>query len=73
MNHFKISLETGKNLSESRILFVRANDIIDALNISKKIRDSHLSYLIPISYEDYMKGVSKKYDKKGKSTNTKLD
>ena len=62
MQHFKISLETGKNLSESRVLFVRTDDIIGALNISKKIRDSHLSNIIPVSYEDYMKGVSKKYD-----------
>jgi len=66
MQHFRISLETGKKLSESRILYVRGNDIIDALNISKKIRDSHLSTIIPVSYEDYMKGVSKKYDKKAK-------
>lgn len=63
MNHFKISLETGKKLSESRILYVRTESIIDALNISKKIRDSHLQEIKPISYEDYMKGVSKKYDK----------
>lgn len=61
MGHFKINLETGKKGSCSRILYVRAVDIIHALGISKKIRYSKLRSIVPISYEEYMKGVDKKY------------
>jgi len=61
MNHYKIVLETGKKRSNSRILYVRSKDIVGALNISKKIRDSSLISIDPITYQVYMKGVDKKY------------
>ena len=62
MEHFKIVLETGKKRSSGRILYVRAGDIMDALTISKKIRGANLVQILPINYEEYMKGVDKKYD-----------
>jgi|APSaa5957512535_1039671.scaffolds.fasta_scaffold32217_4 hypothetical protein len=62
MNHYKIILETGKKRSDSRILYVRSQDIVGALNISKKIRDSSLIRIDPITYQAYMKGVDRKYE-----------
>ncbi len=65
--HFKVTLETGKKRSENRILFVKAgqgdeaNGILHAYTIGKKIRDSRIVAVIPVSYEAYMKGVDKKY------------
>jgi hypothetical protein len=61
MKHFKILLETGKKLSTSRAIYVKANDAGAALNISNKIRYSKLTYLREIDTEEYMKGVSGKY------------
>ena len=63
MNHFRIYLETGKKRSNGREMFVRASDILGAMDISKKIRGSTLKSIEPISFEAYMKGVAKKYDK----------
>ena len=62
MNHFKIQLETGKKKSSGRTLYVRANDIMDALTISKKIRGANMISINPITYKEYMSGVDKKYD-----------
>ena len=59
---FKIKLETGKKGSESRNLFVRADSIIGAMDISNKVRGSKLKEITPITYEEYMAGVRKKYD-----------
>lgn len=75
MNYFRISLETGKKQNLERILFVRASNIIAAMDISKKIRGSTLKSIAPISFENYMKGVSKKYDqptKKSDKPNIKI-
>ncbi len=63
MKHFKIVLETGKKKSSSRVMYVKAGDIIDALTISKKIRGGNLTSISPITYKEYMAGVDKKYDK----------
>lgn len=63
MNHFKISIETGKKLSIGRIIYVRSPDIIAALDISKKFRGASLKSIVPITFEEYMNGVSKKYDR----------
>lgn len=62
MQHFKIVLETGKKRSSGRTMYVRAEDIMDALTISKKIRNSSLASISPITFEHYMEGVDKKYD-----------
>jgi len=47
--------------NNSRRVFVRGADIIEALNISKKIKGK-LHYIVPVSYDEYMRGVSRKYD-----------
>ncbi len=61
--YFKAQLEVGKHKDE-RIMHISARDIIHAMDITKKIRNvRRLVSLSPISYEDYMKGVDKKYDK----------
>lgn len=62
MNHFRIYLETGKKRSNEREMFVRAPDILAAMDISKKIRGSTLKSIIPITFDQYMTGVDKKYD-----------
>ena len=64
MKHFKIVLETGKKKSSSRVMYVKASDIIDALTISKKVRGGRLTSINPITYAEYMTGVDKKYDHK---------
>ena len=58
MKHFKIILETDDNC---RTIFVKRMDIIEAYDVSKKIRSKRLLSIVPISYEDYMQGVSLKY------------
>lgn len=63
MNHFRIYLETGKKRSNGREMFVRAPDILAAMDISKKVRGSTLKSIIPITFDEYMKGVDKKYDR----------
>ena len=61
--HFRLSLTLGKKGSQSRVLHVRANDIMDAMTIGKKIRGGRIKTVETISYEDYMKGVHAKYEK----------
>jgi hypothetical protein len=62
MKYFKLSLETGKKHSIGRIVVVRAGDIIEAYGISKKFRKARCMSVTPITHEEYMQGVSKKYD-----------
>lgn len=60
MKHFKILLEID-NGSSCRKLYVKRLDIIEALEVANKIRSSKLLSIVPISYVEYMKGVSLKY------------
>jgi|GEM_PF-2555064 len=61
MDYFKIILETGKKKSTSRIMYIRAVNAVDAMLISNKVRGARLVSIHSITYEDYMKGVDKKY------------
>ena len=56
-------MEIGKKGSVGRTLYVRAENIIDAMVIGKKIRYGKTKSITPISYKEYMKGVDKKYQK----------
>lgn len=58
MKHFKIILETDGNC---KTVFVKRMDIIEAYDVSKKIRSKRLLSIVPVSYNDYMEGVSRKY------------
>ncbi len=60
--HFRVTLSVGKKGSQSRVLHVRANDILDAMTIGKKIRGGRLSTIETITYKEYMKGVHAKYE-----------
>ncbi|MBC8408600.1 MAG: hypothetical protein H8E12_07770 [Rhodobacteraceae bacterium] len=62
MEHFRVVVELGKKRSESRVLYVRADNIIDAMTVGRKLRGGNPITAHPISYKDYMSGVSKKYD-----------
>ena len=62
--HYLISLSTGKNKSANKRLYVNCENIVEALNISKKIKHSQLNYIVPINFEEYSFGVSLKYDTK---------
>jgi hypothetical protein len=62
MKHFKILLEID-NGSTCREIYVKRVNIIEAYDVSKKIRSSRLLSIVPITYEDYMKGVSLKYSR----------
>ncbi len=61
MEHFRVTLETGKHSSTSRVLYVRAENIMDAYIVGNKVRYGKLKKVTPITYEEYMKGVDKKY------------
>lgn len=64
MAHFKIELSIGKKRSSSRVLHVRADDIIGAMDIGRKVRYSSIVRVDPISYKEYMQGVHSKYEPK---------
>lgn len=59
--YFRANLEVGRKKKDERIMFISARSIIGAMDITKKIRWSRLIELVPVTYEDYMKGVDKKY------------
>lgn len=58
MKHFKIILETD---GSCRKVFVKRMDIIEAYDVSKKIRSKRLLSIVPITYDEYMQGVALKY------------
>ena len=59
--HFKATLEVSSRKSwHERLLFIRSEDIIGAMDITRKIRGAKLKKLEPISYKTYMEGVAKK-------------
>lgn len=62
MNYYKISLEVGKKKSLSRVIFVKRENITDALDVSKKIRGGKLTSITTISQREYFEGVDKKYN-----------
>tara|TARA_Y100001963_G_scaffold73956_1_gene102838 strand:+ start:2683 stop:2811 length:129 start_codon:yes stop_codon:yes gene_type:complete len=41
-------------------MFIRSEDIIGAMTITKKVRGSSLKLLTTITYDEYMKGVKAK-------------
>lgn len=47
-----------RNREMERIIWIRADDILEALNIVKKTRPFKLNYLTSITKEEYLKGVS---------------
>ena len=65
--HFKVTLETGKKRSRRRILYVKtgrdegADGIMHAYTVGKKIRGATIMCVIPITFDQYMKGVDQKY------------
>jgi hypothetical protein len=61
--YFKANLEVTnwKKQKDERILFVQAKDIVQAMDITKKIKGSQIWRLAPISYKEYMGGVDLKY------------
>ena len=60
MKHFKILLEID-NGSRCRKVYVKREDIIEAMEVAKKIKSARLLSIVPISYDQYMEGVSLKY------------
>jgi len=61
MKHFKILLEIDDGTC--RKVFVKREDIIEAMDVAKKIRSNRILSIIPITYDQYMEGVSLKYSK----------
>ncbi len=60
--YFKASLDiVTKTTNDERIMFIQANDIVQAMGITKKIRYSKFKLIEPISRSEYMDGVDKKY------------
>lgn len=69
MSYYKAILEIGRKKKHERVMYIQRPTILEALDVTKKIRSSDLQRIEPISYEEYMKGVDKKYDKKKKKQN----
>ena len=61
MQFFKatINVKTRKSWYE-RVMFIRSEDIIGAMVVTKKVKGSSLQFLKTITYEEYMKGVKAK-------------
>lgn len=61
--YFKACLEikNRKNQIDERIMFIQATDIVRAMDITKKVRYSTFKSIIPVSHEEYMRGVDLKY------------
>ena len=64
--YFKACLDVVnfKKQVDERIMHIVAKNIIQAMDITKKIKGSQLKYLIPETKKEYDAGVSLKYDKK---------
>lgn len=69
MAYFKAIIETGKKTRYERAVFIQRKDIIDAYDVTKKIRYGKLQLLKPVSRKEYMKGIDKKYDDTTKTKN----
>ena len=60
MKAFKANVIVGKGKYErERILHIRQENIIDALEITRKVQAKKINYLIEISNTDYLRGVAK--------------
>lgn len=59
MEHYKanVIVEKRRNKPFERILYLRQDNIIEALNITKKVKAKKLNYIIPITREEYYEGV----------------
>ena len=62
MEHYKVVIEYGKKKSLSRVMFVRAHDIVEAMGIGYKVKGGKPISVKPVTFKEYMKGVDKKYD-----------
>jgi hypothetical protein len=61
MEHYRISMETGKKKKRSKIIYVQVDNILEALDISKKQKAARLFNIIPISREIFEQGRDDKY------------
>lgn len=59
--YFKARLEVGKHKNE-RIMHIAERDMMKALDVTNKIRNSKLLEIKKIDRNDYKKGLDKKYD-----------
>jgi hypothetical protein len=53
---FKANVTVGK-YNKERILYCRGETIMDALDITRKVRATKVNYIVPITHEEYLKGV----------------
>lgn len=60
MKNYKanVSVKKGKK-EEERVLYIRSNDIIDALKVTRKVKATKVYYITPITHEQYTKGVAR--------------
>jgi hypothetical protein len=57
--YFKANLEIEEK--DEKVLFIAALNIVQAMDITRKIRKSRIKILKPITYEEYMQGIDLKY------------
>jgi len=62
LEYYKILVEQGKKRSYTKSTHVKVNNILEAMDINKKKRAPLLS-ITPITEEEYMRGISRKYDR----------
>jgi hypothetical protein len=52
-----VIIKKGKK-EEERILWIRRDHIVDALNVTHKVKAIKINYIQQISEEEYMRGVA---------------
>lgn len=61
--YYKACLEVGKkeDKKDERVLYLQQKNIINAMDVAKKIRFGRLLFVLPINYDEYMRGIGLKY------------
>jgi hypothetical protein len=59
LRSFRANVIVGrkKKSQRERIMFIRASTILDALDITKKVRPVKLNYVVEITRAEYLEGV----------------
>jgi hypothetical protein len=59
MKTFKANVMVGTKRLRERILWIRQDDIIEALAVTRKVKARKLNYIKEVSNKEYLAGVAK--------------
>ena len=57
----RINVINAKKQVDERVLFLNKHSILEAMSTTRKIRGSKINLIVPITREEYEKGIDKKY------------